>query len=429
MNLKAAIISKFKNGGFVLLDQAIVSGTSFVIGIMLARFLGLEIYGMFALLWMIVLFGLSISQAFITKPMLSFGPKMSEEEALKYFSSLHAIQLIFSALATLITFLGLWLATYFVMFDLPSNEILIRIPVILGLFLLYDYYRKYCFVNEQIEFVFRLDLLLSFIQISGIILFYSYSLLSLESLLGIMIFAYVISCLFGFLKSCRPVFDIRFLKYVFYKNLDFSKWLLGTALLQWLCGNFFIIAGGGILGTAAVGAIRIAQNIIGLTHVIFLAMENIIPVYAARQYQNGGIEALYQFLKKVSIQTGAIVMLILISLAALAPVLIDLLYGEEFVPFSYILVGFCLIYLLVFIGHPLRFALRTLELTKPIFIAYALGAVFSLVTAYPLLYYFEMYGLLTGMFMTQLIAQAVYLFSLLKIKNTYENHPLGTRQS
>jgi O-antigen/teichoic acid export membrane protein len=424
---KMWFLQRFKNSGSVLFDQAILSATNFITGILLARFLGIETYGLFALLWMVVLFGLSFSQAFITKPMLSIGPQIETGNKRNYFSSLHTIQLVFSFLAFVISFFGLLILTPFPWFELPSSGLIFKIPIILALFLTYDFYRKYFFVSEQLKWPILIDGLLAFFQLSGIFILHLFGALSLENFLLLIIVIYALLNVFFYTKIATPGFNINSLKSVLKKHYDFAKWLIGTALLQWLCGNFFIIAGGGILGTAAVGAVRIAQNIVGLTHVIFLAMENIVPVYAANHFKNGGIKSLYIFLKKLSLQSGVVIMLILILLSAFAPQIIRLLYGEDFVPFSYILVGVCIIYLLVFIGHPLRFALRTLQLTKPIFIAYLFGAVFSLMSAYPLLKNWDMVGLLAGMFITQLIAQIVYIFSLLKIKKSYENNPLGTR--
>jgi O-antigen/teichoic acid export membrane protein len=432
MNLavgKEWVVQKFKKSGPVLFDQAILSGTSFLTGIFLARFLGIETYGLFALLWMIVLFGLSFSQALITKPMLSLGPQIEPENKAEYFSSLHANQLIFSVLSFVVSVLGLSIFASFAKNELLSIDLIFKISIILTFFLNYDFYRKYFFVSEQLKWPILIDSLLASFQLSGILVLYFFDMLSLESVLSLIAFIYAFLTLICFRQIIAPNFEIKRLKSVFVKHYDFAKWLIGTALLQWLCGNFFIIAGGGILGTAAVGAIRIAQNIIGLTHVIFLAMENIVPVYAAKKFKIGGINSLYKFLKKLSIQSGTVIILILITLSAFAPLIIKFLYGDEFVSYSYILVGFCIIYLLVFIGHPLRFALRTLQLTKPIFIAYLLGAVFSLVTAYPMLINWGMYGLLAGMFITQLLAQVVYIICLFKIKKTYENNPLSTRKS
>ena len=58
-----------------LTDQAVVSGSNFLIGIVLARVLGIDDYGLFVLLWMMVLFGKSINQAFVTRPMMTLAPK------------------------------------------------------------------------------------------------------------------------------------------------------------------------------------------------------------------------------------------------------------------------------------------------------------------------------------------------------------------
>ncbi len=424
---KGAFIKRFKNSGSVLFDQAILSGNSFVTGILLARFLGIETYGLFALLWMVVLFGLSFSQAFITKPMLSLGPQIETENKQRYYASLHAIQLIISFLFFFISFITLKLLTCFYWFELPTNGLIIKITIILALFLIYDFYRKCFFVSERLNWPIFIDTLLAVFQLSGILVLHFFDVLTLENVLLLIIILYSLLNLICFTQMEFPRFKKSALKSVIKKHYDFSKWLIGTALLQWLCGNFFIIAGGWILGTAAVGAVRIAQNIVGLTHVIFLAMENIVPVYAAKHFKNGGIKRLYAFLRKLSVQTGVVIILILVLLSAFSPFIIKHLYGNDFVSFSYVLVGFCIIYLLVFIGHPLRFALRTLQFTKPIFIGYLFGAVFSLMSAYTMLKNWDMIGLLAGMFITQLIAQAVYIFYLMKIKKTYENNTLGTR--
>ncbi len=430
MNLsegKDWFFQKMKSSGTVLFDQAVLSGTNFLTGILLARFLGIEIYGLFALLWMVVLFGLSFSQAFITKPMLSLGPQIEAKDRNNYFSALHAVQLLFSLLSFMIAVIGFVLFITIFGFEMPSKSLIFIIPLILVLFLIYDFYRKYFFVLGQLKWPIIIDVLFAIFQISGLLFLYLLNAFSLENVFMLIAFVYFILNLLGFSKISAPNFAKKGLVRIVNQHHEYAKWLIGTALLQWLCGNFFIIAGGGILGTAAVGAVRIAQNVIGLTHVIFLAMENIVPVYAAKHFKSGGIKSLYRFLKKLSIQSGSIILIILISISVFARFIIKFLYGVEFVSFSYVLVGFCIIYLLVFIGHPLRFALRTLQMTKPIFIGYTWGAVFSLVSAYTMLNNWGMMGLLGGMFITQLITQLVYTFSLLKIKRSYENNPLGTR--
>ncbi|MEL6864886.1 MAG: hypothetical protein AAFP19_10715, partial [Bacteroidota bacterium] len=209
------------------------------------------------------------------------------------------------------------------------------------------------------------------------------------------------------------------------KHYQFAKWLLGTALLQWASGNLFVLAAGAILGAVAIGAIRMVQNIMGLLHVLFLTMENVIPVKAAAHYREAGFAGLSRYLITVSWQMGLGILLLLSFVALFAPYLIGFLYGEEYVAYAFVLLGYCLIYILIFIGHPLRFALRTLEDTRPIFVAYVLSAGFSLMAAYPMVRAWGLYGFMLGLFVTQLIAQLVYVYFLRKAYRYYENHPFG----
>lgn len=67
------MINKLRNKKtLVFLDQIIVSGSNFLLGILLARNLGIEEYGQFALLWLIVLFFSSLQLSFIVSPMLTW---------------------------------------------------------------------------------------------------------------------------------------------------------------------------------------------------------------------------------------------------------------------------------------------------------------------------------------------------------------------
>lgn len=419
--------NSYKRSGLVLIDQGLVSATSFIIGILLTRFLGLDIYGTFVLFWMLVLFGLSIAQALITKPLMSLEPKMEKDASDKYLASLHGVQLGLSFLVVLLSIIGLTILSFLepeIKIDLQT---LVCLSIATGLIITYDYYRKYFFLKSDLISPLISDAILMITQLGGTIVLYLLGFLSIPNFLALVCCNYTVVCMIGFYKNVKPNFQKEQTGALIQQHFDFSKWLLGTVLTQWLSGNFFILCAGGILGVAVVGAVRIAQNVIGLTHVIFLAMENVVPISAAKAFKSGGEKKLFGFLKNISLRIGWLVMAILVLVSIFSPGILALLYGEEFSAHSYILIGFCIIYLLVYIGYPLRFALRTLEMTKPIFIAYVFGAIFSVIAAAPMLDYWGVYGLLVGLFVTQLVTQLVYIFSLWKIKKYYENHSLGTR--
>jgi O-antigen/teichoic acid export membrane protein len=185
-------------------------------------------------------------------------------------------------------------------------------------------------------------------------------------------------------------------------------------LLQWFSGNLFIIAAGAILGPAAVGATRMAQNIVGVTHVLFLAMENIIPARAAMQLRNNGPEGMMRYLLKFSWQMGAITVGVLALIATFSYTIIDFCYGSEYVAYQHILIGFCVLYLIVFLGYPFRYAIRTLERTRVIFVSFIASSVFSVATAYPAIRLFGITGVVGGLMITQLITLWIYLYCLRK---------------
>lgn len=198
------------------------------------------------------------------------------------------------------------------------------------------------------------------------------------------------------------------------EHWTFSKWLTATALLQWFSGNLFIIAAGAILGPVAVGATRMAQNIVGVTHVLFLAMENIIPLRAAKAQSEGGNEMLFKYLWKFTLQMGMVTLTILAFISIFSYQIIEVCYGKSYLQYNGILIGFCLLYVIVFLGYPLRYAIRTMENTKLIFMSFIVSSVFSILCAYPVIKTFGLYGVVAGLMMTQCIGLSIYMWSLRK---------------
>ena len=401
--------------GLIFFDQAIVSGSNFLVGILLVRFLGLENYGIFALLWMGILFALGVNQSFVTKPLLSIAPKMESEQQNQYISDLHWVQILVGVVFLIISFITYFFADFF--FEKNISQLILPLGGIIFCQLLHDFYRKIGFVKNQIFQVLWIDIILYGGQIIFIIGLIWVGKINLWSLMMALLIVHICSILWSWINFKKEKISIKNLQQITSRHFHFSKWLLGTSILQWLSGNYFIIVGASILGALAVGAIRMVQNIMGLCHILFLAMENLLPIEAARQYHLDGEYALTHYLRKMTIQLGLGFCIILLLISLLSPQILHALYGAAAVEHSYIVFSYCLLYVLVFLGHPLRFYLRTIEKTFPIFLAYVLGAIFSVLTANFLLNYFQMNGLLLGLLFTQAITVITY-FIFIKNQKT-----------
>ena len=402
---------KIQNNVFVFLDQALVSGGNFLLGILLTRFLGLEAYGVYSLLWMIALIGLSINQAFITKPLLSFGPKYLGDTRTQYLNSLHLIQWGLALGAGLLGFLVLYFGSLFGI-SLPDPQLMLLVPLVLITYLVYDFYRKQFFVKNQLRSPLIVDGILYGLQISGLLLLLYMDNLSVTTCFTIVLLSQatvVFGMLYIFLGKGT---NWAHVKRTLEKHYEFSKWLLGTAVLQWFSGNFFIIAAAAVLGAFAVGLVRMVQNIMGLTHILFLAMENIVPVRAAQKFKLTGVKGLQHYLIQNTRQAGLLVLALLLLIAGTAPWLLKFFYGAQHMEHSWVVVAFSGIYIFVFLALPLKFALRTIEFTKPIFVAYLFTTGFSLLAAYPFLEWWGINGLLLGLLLSNVLNLMVYSYFL-----------------
>jgi len=413
----------------VLADQAIVSGGNFMLGLVLIRLLGLEQYGLFAMLWMGVLFALSLHQAFITKPLMTLAIEQDKAEQHNYFHALWDIQTFFGSLLILLL-TGL---TYsFLTFEWTPDW-LAYVPIIAAIsffYLLQDFIKKTCFIKKEYQKPLIIDGLNYMIIFSGLYYFHLMESTSLWNTLMVVGIGYLVStlifCKSLFFKNINagPLLYGALIK----KHYHFSSWLLGTSILQWFSGNFFLIAAASTLGTTAVGAVRMGQNIVGLCHILFLAMENIVPAEAAQLFLQKDRQALVQYLLKIGLKIGAIVLTTLSVMAIAAPNLIHWIYGASFVSYSYVVWGYCLLYIFVYIGYPVRYFFRTIHFTKPIFVAYCFGTLFSLAVAFPIVNTWGIVGLLIGLILCQVLTLIVYGYFLWeKIKITergYSSNPI-----
>lgn len=400
----------------VLADQALVSGGNFLVGVLLARALGLEDFGIFSLMWVGVMLALSLHQAFMTQPMMTFASRFVGRQMSRYRQGVFYIQAIIT--------IGLLLLATVVTLVVRENPhwphwtaYLPHATLAATFYLFHDFLRKTFFIRQLFVVPLLMDVAL-YVVLLGSLLF--------EVTIGIALLGYAFGSVLGLLvglvafvkkpdsiKGIASHWELKFQKAV-KEHYHYSIWLLGTSVLQWFAGNIFLVAASSLLGPVTVGALRMAQNMVGLSHVLFLAMENIVPAEAARQFFTHGKKRMNAYLRQVTLLMGIPFLGILATMSILAPKLIDWLYGPEYLPYHYLVSGFAVLYLFVYLSHPLRYALRSQAVTAPIFKAYLVSAVVSVILAFPLVKLWGDMGVVAGLMISQLVILSMYLYFLRK---------------
>ena len=404
------VLAKSARWNWALLDQALVSGTNFLMGVLLVRYLGLEQYGLFVLAWMTVQFVMGVQNALIVSPMLSIAPKLDVERRGGYYAATLRLQsLLLLAVGVLAAVLALtpaahrpqWLADSAIL-PLASCMIFVQLQDFLRRNLFSRLESRRAFLVDAIAYGCQLPLMLVVITLYP----------SFNAALLTIVAAMLASLALGWRWMPRADGQPLETSNVAGRHWRSSRWLLGSTLLQWLSDNYFLIVAGAVLGPAAVGAIRGAQNLLALTHIFFLGLENVVPGEASQRLHQGGFAALRGYLAKVGLillaTTGAVAALA----AHFSEPLLELAYGVADPISVQALAWYVPIYLLVALALPLRAGLRALEHTRAIFVAFVLSSIFALVAARMLVADYGVTGVMFGILMNQLTMMVVLTTSL-----------------
>ena len=393
-------IGRYSQINWALLDQAMVSGVNFFTGIILVRFLGLEEFGRFTLAWLIILFFNSIQFAAVISPMMSIGPKQAERELQQYYGAVVLQQLFWSGLCVISIFSCVWGSQFF--FDWQIHKLAAPLAAALLAVQSQDFLRRYFFVRERAALAFVNDSISYLARLLLLVVCFNFRVLDIMEVLWLIACSSGLATVIGLFKTERLIYHRTYVYKMIKEHWHFSKWLIVSALMQWTSGNFFLIAAAGILGSFSVGAIKAAQNIIGITHILFQAMENFVPSKAANSFTKEGARGLLKYLRGVSWYGGLFVAGIGFFAAIFSDFWFKCVYGNEFLNYSYLLKWFSLIYFVGFFVIPLSAGLRAIEITKSLFSSLFFMSLLSALLAYPLVSYLGLNGVMVGMLTVKL---------------------------
>ncbi|WP_211828562.1 lipopolysaccharide biosynthesis protein [Kistimonas asteriae] len=414
-------ILKNSQVSWAIADQTLVSGANFLTGIVLARLLGIESYGVFTLAWLVVLFFNSLQLATIIQPLMSLSPKYEGDKLKEFYGSMLFIQLLWIIIYLLIICIGIFFQNQFESIS-EISEYIVPVFSVLIAFQIQDFIRRLFFTLSQPTKAFLSDSISYLGRISVFLLLYYFGKLTITNTLYAITFVSLVAIVPSFrIRNSIKLFHSHHLLN-FKENFDFSKWLLGSALLQWTTGNYFFVVAGVLLGPIAVGAVKACQNIIGITHILFQAMENFVPSQATRALRKG-IKELKNYLLKLVCIGGIGTGLIIIIVVLFSEPLITLVYGEEYLEYSYLMNWFGVLYCLSYLSLPIRAGLRAVEKNSVIFYGYIISTGFSLLSAKPIITSYSELGVIIGSILSQLIIFCVLgVYLLINIARLGKNH-------
>ena len=393
----------------VLFDQAVFSGTNFLLTLFLAQKLDIKNFGLFSTIVLVTYLVLSITNALIIQPFQVSIVKISKVK--EYYVSL------FLGLVALLS-LFMFLVKLLVLFLPEENLYVVQSNAIICFvvgYLLQDFFRKIFLATANILAVIVIDVIfLVLISIAFYIYRNDISLFNSLLILGISNCISSFPGLYFFIKNYQnPLSWKLFLK----DHINQGKWLFSVAVLQWSSSNFFVLISGIYLGIEALGALRLVQSFFGIINIVLQTVENYFLPKVAVLY-NKSVSKAKKYLVQITIY-GAILFGILLSILFIfSNEIIVLAGGIKYESYGYVVKIIAVLYFFIFLSYPVRITVRVMVLNKIFFFGYLLAFISSILTFHFLLKYSGLYGAVIGLILNQII-MILYWQSQLK-KNNFQ---------
>jgi O-antigen/teichoic acid export membrane protein len=424
--------SRYSHLNLSLIDQIIISGANFITGILLARHLGIREFGQFSLLWLVAQFLQAVQNAAIILPMMSFGPRQSADSSRFYYAVVFSHELIFAFLSAVFVVSGIWLGEH-IFREWNIWPLLWPFTLMIFTTQIQDFLRRYFFSVGKA----KISIVVDMVRYGGqtfvflwLFLFSSWQS-DIAEVLWTMLIAAGASIFVAWSKTDNIEWSFDHWRSVSLRHWHSSKWLMGTTFAGWASGELYYVIAGGILGPSAVGVLKAAQTVMGVTNIFFQGMQNYIPVRASVVFREGGVAQLAKFIRKSTLM----MVLATASIAAMACVypnyVMEFIYGPQFRDYGWVLVGYAIIYIVTAFGVAFPVGLLILEKTFPTLLAYIISGVVSIVIMYPLVRVWGLIGVLIGLTVypaIQSLIQFVAFQKLVALGKTTGGFPMFDKQ-
>lgn len=383
-------------------DQLLVSGMTFLIGIAVARLFGLAEFGRLAMVLILQMFAQSLQGCFAVSPMMALAGKRPRRSD-AYFASVVAWSTGFSIVAGL----AVGLATG-VIYGLRDGSFPLGLALAAGL---YTATQNMVYTTRRMLFAQRAGagaLLMDIARyvlflIMAVVLWLQFDWLDVTSMLVALGLTGLVMLVPLYQRLGGTRLRRRMLQTVWTRHWPYTQWLALMMVLTFGQEQAIALGLGAILGDEAVGGLRAGQYLIGVTHFIWVTLENFVPVGASRAHTAGGLPALRKYLWDTTLMLGVVVWGFILVVSIPAELSLRMAFGPGYEKFAPILRIYALTYAIAFSREVWVFFFYATERTDVIFRAFGFGFGTALIAFLPAV---KLFGV-PGAALTVLLANAV----------------------
>lgn len=279
--------NRLGKSSWALLDQGLFAASNFALNIILARWLGADSYGAFAIAFTVFLFVGVVHSSLMIEPMLVFGSGRYRASLAGYFSSLLRLHWTWawavSAGLTVLAALAFW--------NTASRWPILVLAGLTGALLYQWLMRRACYLPSRPRFAAEGGALYVGLMIAGVWSLHAAGALS--AVTGLLVMG-AGSLAAGALLQWRlararvfPDGPPPARQEILHHHLHYGRWALLTGLLGWVPGNIAMLVLPIWGGTAASGELRAATNLILPVQQLLAAAGPMLLPFLVRSRERG----------------------------------------------------------------------------------------------------------------------------------------------
>ncbi len=336
----ARLSGQWGRKGFAsLLDQGLLSGTTFVAGVILARFASLNEYGAYVLAFSALTFLDGVLAALVTGPMTFLGPGRDGEALRRYVGTLAIFQVLAAAALALLLF-----GAAAIMWHVPAGPELrgafLGLSVAIFSILLMNFCRRVFFMRLLPGYALINNAIFCGLQITALVLLWQLDRSSPEAagswltgrnvflLVGVSAFVPALVGLYRLRGLLRPSFgDVRG---VLRDNWNFGRWglLSSSVTLGYNQAVYFIL--GAFAGIEAVARFEGPRLVVAPCMMLVMAWSNLVGPASAHKLHREGIQSMVSFLKRASTMLHFLIVTFLLVILIFPGEALSILIGARY---------------------------------------------------------------------------------------------------
>jgi O-antigen/teichoic acid export membrane protein len=366
-----------KKSYIALIDQALLSGTNFLTGVLLARFTEPGEYGAYVLALSVLLLVNGLQSALISGPMTVLGAPREGDDLKRYISTLAIGQVVMSAMSAALAFAVLCIMS-FTSASAGLRGAFLGMASAVFFVQAQEFFRRVLFTRLLPGRVLLNDIVFCVIQLGGLFLLWRLDAgtagntskwLSGRNVFFCMAGSAFVGSILGFYQARHFLGTaIQGARNYYRESWNYARWGLAS-----YAGSILIVQAsawviGGMAGVAAVGMIEAARLLVAPLHILQFGGPNIITPRAAKAYGQGGVRALSSFVRRLAPLWIAPFILYGLVVAIAPTFWLKLFFGEKYSTAGLVVTLWVAVY--VVIGLQQMPALVLNAMRRPDFILY-----------------------------------------------------------